>query len=75
MVSAIVLTIYALGMIFAPGRTRAVLKALRPVVGTLAIALFIFWRIFPSLYRHPSAVLASGRDHGELLRRVALAFR
>lgn len=48
MISATVLTIYALGMVFAPGRTRAVVKALSPVVGTLAVALFIFWRIFPS---------------------------
>jgi len=48
MISVTVLTIYALGMIFAPGRTRAVLKALSPVVGTLAAAFFIFWRIFPS---------------------------
>ena len=48
MISVTVLTAYALGMIFAPGRTRAVLKALRPVVGTLAIALFTSWRIFPT---------------------------
>jgi hypothetical protein len=48
MVSVTLLTVYALGMIVAPGRTRAVLKALSPVVGTLAVALFIFWRIFPS---------------------------
>jgi hypothetical protein len=48
MISVTVLTIYALGMIFAPDRTRTVLKALSPMVGTLAVAVFIFWRIFPS---------------------------
>jgi hypothetical protein len=47
MVTATVLIVYALGMIFAPGPTRAVLKALSPLIGTLAVVFFIFWRIFP----------------------------
>jgi len=48
MITVTVLTGYALGMIFAPGSTRAVLKALSPLIGTLAVILFILWRIFPS---------------------------
>lgn len=48
MITVTVLTGCALGMIFAPAHTRAVLKALRPLIGTLALVLFIFWRIFPS---------------------------
>ena len=48
MVSVTVLAVYALGMIFAPGPTRAVLKALSRVIGTLAVVLVVFWRIFPS---------------------------
>jgi hypothetical protein len=47
-VTVTLLTVYALGMSFAPGPTRAVLKALSPLIGTLAAVLFIFWRIFPS---------------------------
>jgi hypothetical protein len=48
MITVTVLAVYALGMIFAPGPTRAALKALSPLIGTLAVVLFIFWRIFPS---------------------------
>ena len=47
MITVSVLTIFALGMFFAPGPTRAVLKALRSLLGTLVAVLFIFWRIFP----------------------------
>jgi flagellin-like protein len=48
MVTVTVLTVYALGAILAPGPTRAVFKVLSPVVGTLIVVLFIFWRILPS---------------------------
>jgi len=48
MITATVLAIYVLGVIFAPAPTRAVLKALSSLLGTLAVVLFIFWRIFPS---------------------------
>jgi hypothetical protein len=48
MITVTVLICYALGMIFAPGPTRAVIKALSRLIGTLAVILFIFWRIFPS---------------------------
>ena len=51
MITVTVLAIYALGMIFAPGPTGTVLKALRPLIGALAVVLFIFWRIFPSSTR------------------------
>ena len=42
MITVTVLAIYALGIIFAPVPTRAVLKALSPLLGTLAAVLFIF---------------------------------
>lgn len=45
------LTVYALGMLFAPGATRAVSKALISLIGTLAVVLLIFWRITPSSTR------------------------
>lgn len=48
MIIATVLAAYALGMIFAPGPTRAVLKALSPLIGTLVVVFFIFWRILPA---------------------------
>jgi hypothetical protein len=48
MITVTVLTVYALGMIFAPGPTRAVLKALKTLIGTIGVVLLIFWRIFPS---------------------------
>lgn len=48
MVTVTVLTVYGLGMIVAPGFTRTVLKALSSVIGTLAVVLCIFWRIFPN---------------------------
>jgi len=48
MIIVTVLAIYVLGVIFAPGPTRTVLRALRPVIGVLVVVLFIFWRIFPS---------------------------
>jgi hypothetical protein len=48
MITTIVLGIYALGMIFAPGPTRAVLKALSLVIGVVVVVFFIFWRIFPN---------------------------
>ena len=47
MISTTILAVYALGIILAPGPTRAVLKALTPLIGMLAIVLFLFWRIFP----------------------------
>ena len=48
MITVTVLTAYILGIIFAPGPTRAVIKALKPLIGALAAVLLIFWRIFPS---------------------------
>jgi hypothetical protein len=39
---------YVLGVIFAPGPTRAVLKALGSLTAALMVVLFIFWRIFPT---------------------------
>jgi hypothetical protein len=48
MITVTLLAAYVLGMIFAPGPTRVALKALSCLVGTLAVVLFIFWRIFPS---------------------------
>jgi len=47
MITLSILTAYVLGMIFAPGPTRAVLKALKSLIGTLAVVLLIVWRIFP----------------------------
>jgi hypothetical protein len=47
MITVTVLTTYVLGMVFAPGPTRAVLKALKPLIGTIAVVLLIFWRVFP----------------------------
>lgn len=48
MIAVTVMTAYVMGMVFAPGPTRSVLKALKPLIGTLAVVLLIFWRIFPS---------------------------
>jgi hypothetical protein len=48
MITVTVLTVYALGMIFAPDATRAILKGLSALLGALAVAVFVFWRIFPS---------------------------
>lgn len=48
MITVTVLTIYVLGIAFAPGPTRAVLKAIRALIGTVVVALVIFWRIFPN---------------------------
>jgi hypothetical protein len=48
MVSTTVVVVYALGMIFAPSRTRAVSRALCSVLGMLTAVLFVFWRIFPT---------------------------
>jgi hypothetical protein len=48
MITVTVLTVYALGMICAPGPTRAILKGLSALLGALAVAVFVFWRIFPS---------------------------
>lgn len=48
MITVTALTVYALGMMFAPGPTRAVFKALGALLGTLGVALFVFWQIFPS---------------------------
>jgi flagellin-like protein len=45
---ATVLATYILGMTFAPGLTRAVLRAISPVIGALVVVFFIFWRILPS---------------------------
>ena len=47
MITLTILTAYVLGIILAPGPTRAVLKALKSLLGTLAVVLLIFWRIFP----------------------------
>jgi len=48
MITLTILTVFALGMIFAPGPTRAVLKVFKSMIGTLVVVLLIFWRIFPS---------------------------
>jgi hypothetical protein len=48
MITVTVLAAYALGLIFAPDPTRTVLRALRSMIGTLAVILCIFWRIFPN---------------------------
>jgi hypothetical protein len=48
MITLTILTAYVLGIIFASGPTRAVLTALKSLLGTLAVVLLIFWRIFPS---------------------------
>jgi hypothetical protein len=47
MITLTILTAYVLGMIFVPGPTRAVLNAIKALIGTLAVVLLIFWRIFP----------------------------
>ena len=51
MIIVTVLTLYAFGLIFAPAATRAVLKALTSLIGTLAVILLVFWRICPSTTR------------------------
>jgi hypothetical protein len=48
MITVTMLTVCALGVIFAPGATRAILRALSALLGTLAVAVVVFWRIFPS---------------------------
>jgi len=48
MITVSVLAAYVLGMTFFPGPTRAVIKALIPLLGTMVAALFVFWRVFPS---------------------------
>ena len=47
MIIITVVAAYVLGMLFAPGPTRAVFKILMSVVSTLAVIMLIIWRIFP----------------------------
>jgi hypothetical protein len=56
MIIVTVLTVYLLGIFFAPHATRAVLKALSSMVLALGLVVLIFWRIFPG----------SGRTIGRL---------